>query len=387
MKKPVTSIFLVIPLILILFSCGGKKTGPATPPLEVPVVGVLQQDVSLESEFTGQTHGEADIQINPRVNGVILKLNFQEGSMVTKGQVLYNIDPLPYENKVDEASGKMAQAQTNLAKTKADLDMIEPLAKINAVSQRELVSAKAQYEAALGMIQSSEASLRNAKIELGYCSVVAPITGLIGISKVRVGDYVSPGPLAVLNTVSDLNTIRVRFTISEQEYLRIYREATSENSSLKGSGKNVKLVLSDGTPYPQTGAISFADRQIDPSTGAMTLEARYENPDKLLRPGQYVKVKVVTDVRKNALVIPQRSVIEMQGIYQVYVLGDSSKVHLQIIKPGPSFEDAYVVEDGLKPGQQIAMGGTSLLKNGSIITPKITSWQPGQPETKTAPSK
>jgi membrane fusion protein, multidrug efflux system len=386
MKKPVTTLFLVIPMILLLFSCGGKKVAPVSP-LEVPVVGVLQQDVRLESEYTGQTHGESDIQINPRVNGVILKLNFQEGSMVTKDQVLYTIDPLPYENKVDEAAGRLAQAKTNLAKTKADLDMIEPLAKINAVSQRELISAKAQYEAAQGQIQSAEGALRNAKIELGYCSVVAPISGLIGISKVRVGDYVSPGPLAVLNTISDLNSIRVRFTISEQEYLRIYRQATSENSSLKGAGQNIKLVLSDGSPYPYTGTFSFTDRQIDPSTGAMTLEATFTNPDKILRPGQYVKVQVVTDVRKNALVIPQRSVIEMQGIFQVFVLGDSSKVHLQIITPGPAFKDAYIVEDGLKAGDKIAMGGTSLLKTGSPITPKNTEWQPGLPNTKTAPSK
>jgi membrane fusion protein (multidrug efflux system) len=288
---------------------------------------------------------------------------------------------------VDQAAGKLAEAKTNLAKTKSDLDMIEPLAKINAVSQRELVSAKAQYEAALGQIQSAEGALRNAKIELGYCSVVAPISGMIGISKVREGDYVSPGPLAVLNTISELKNIRVRFTISEQEYLRIFREATAENSALKGAGKKVQLILSDGSPYPSIGTLSFTDRQVDPSTGAMTLEASFENPDKLLRPGQYVKVKVVTDVRLNALVIPQRSVIEMQGIYQVYVLGDSSKVHLQIIQTGPSFADAYIVEDGLKAGDKIAMGGTQLLRNGSTIAPKNTDWQPSQPDIKTAPSK
>jgi membrane fusion protein (multidrug efflux system) len=150
---------------------------------------------------------------------------------------------------------------------------------------------------------------------------------------------------------------------------------------LKGAGQSVSLKLSDGSMYPQTGKVSFADRQVDPTTGAMTFEAAFPNPDKLLRPGQYVKIGVVTDVRENALLIPQRSVIEMQGIYQVYVLGDSSKVHMQIVKPGPSYKDGYVVEDGLKSGDKIAMGGTSLLKNGSVITPKITPWQPGQAET------
>ncbi|MBX9807480.1 MAG: efflux RND transporter periplasmic adaptor subunit, partial [Flavobacteriaceae bacterium] len=223
--------------------------------------------------------------------------------------------------------------------------------------------------------------VQNAKLQLGYCSVLAPISGLIGISKVRVGDYVRPGSASVLNTVSDLGDVRVRFTMSEQEYIRIFREVNKLNSSLKGAGQSIFLKLSDGSMYPQTGKMSFADRQVDPATGAITFEAAFPNPDKLLRPGQYVKIGVVTDVRKDAIVIPQRAVIEMQGIYQVYVLGDSSKVHMQIVKPGPSYKDGYVVEEGLKSGDKIALGGTSLLKNGSVITPKIIQWKPGQVQT------
>lgn len=367
---------LTVPLIFMLSSCE-KKAAPVINPLEVSVTGVLQQDVRLESEYTGQTYGQSDIQINPRVDGVILSLNFKEGTLVNKGQLLYTIDPLPFKAKVSEAEGKLAEAQADLAKAKSDLDMIEPLAKINAVSQRELVAAKAAYEAANAKIKATEGTLENAKIQLGYCKISAPISGLIGISKVRVGDYVQPGPASVLNTISDLGDMRVRFTLSEQEYLRIYKEVNSENSQLKGAGKSIKLQLSDGTIYPQIGQLSFADRQIDPLTGAITFEAAFPNPDKLLRPGQYVKVMVVTDVRPGALVIPQRAVIEMQGIYQVYVLGDSSKVQLQIIQPGPTFEDAYVVEDGLKPGDKIAFGGTQQLRNGTVINPKMVDWKPG----------
>ena len=385
MKKTIT-ILLALPIFLLLSACG-KKVAPVQSALEVPVTSVVQQDVRLESEYTGQTYGQSDIQINPRVDGMIESLNFKEGNLVSKGQLLYTIDPLPFQNKVDEAKGALAQAQANLAKTKSDLGMIEPLAKINAVSQRELVAAKSSYDAAKARIEAAEASLNNAKIELGYCRIISPISGLIGISKVRVGDYVKPGVMSILNTISDLNNMRVRFTISEQEYLRIYREINKENSELKGVGQSISLKLSDGSIYPQTGKMSFADRQIDPSTGAMTLEAAFPNPDKILRPGQYVKINVVTDVRKNALVIPQRAVIEMQGIYQVYVLGDSSKVQLQIIKPGPSFEDAYVVEDGLSAGDKIAMGGTTLLRNGSTITPKLTAWRPGFTDPKPAPTK
>ncbi len=377
---------MALPVFLLLFSCADKKTAPVAA-LEVPIATVVQQDVRLESEYTGQTYGQSDIQINPRVDGVILSLNFKEGNLVTKGQLLYTIDALPYQAKVNEAEGALAEAQAGLARAKSDLDMIAPLAKINAVSQRELVAAQAAYDASKAKIQASEASLENAKIELGYCRITAPISGLIGISKVRVGDYVRPGPSAVINTISDLGEMRVRFTISEQEYLRIFREVNQENSELKGAGQTITLKLSDGTLYQPTGKLSFADRQIDPTTGAMTFEAAFPNPEKLLRPGQYVKVLVVTDVRKSALLIPQRAVIEMQGISQVYLLGDSSKVQMKIITTGPTYKDAYIVEDGLTAGDKIAFGGTQLLRNGTAITPKQTNWQPGLPGDKSVPNK
>lgn len=382
MKK--NYLLLAILSVFTMLSCK-KELTPEMKPLEVSVIEVNQQDVRLESEYTGQTFGQSDIQINPRVDGIIESLNFKEGGLVTKGQLLYTIDPLPYQAKVNEAEGALAADEARLAKTKSDYDMMVPLAKMNAVSQRELIAAKSAYNASIAAISASKASLQNARLSLGYCRVLAPISGLIGISKVRVGDYVRPGAVSVLNTVSDLGDVRVRFTMSEQEYLRIFREISKKDSSLKGAGQSVSLTLSDGSIYPQTGKVSFADRQVDPTTGAMTFEAAFPNPEKLLRPGQYVKIGIVTDVRKDALVIPQRAVIEMQGIYQVYVLGDSSKVHMQIVKPGPTFKDAYVVEDGLKSGDKIAIGGTSLLKNGSPITPKISEWQPGQ--TETAPTK
>lgn len=378
--KKVKLLFFVIAFTAFCSSCK-KEVAPEAKPLEISVLKVIQQDVRLESEYTGQTFGQSDIQINPRVDGVIESLNFKEGSLVTKGQLLYAIDPLPFQAKLHQAEGTLSEAQARLAKTKSDYDMMVPLAKMNAVSQRELIAAKEAYNASLASIKASTAALENAKIELGYCKIVAPISGLIGISQVRVGDYVRPGTSSVLNTVSDLGDVRVRFTMSEQEFLRIFREINKKDSSLKGAGQSISLKLSDGSIYPQKGKMSFADRQVDPSTGAITFEAAFPNPDKLLRPGQYVKIGLVTDVRNDALVIPQRAVIEMQGIYQVYVLGDSSKVHMQIVKPGPTYKDGYVVEDGLKSGDKIAMGGTSLLKNGSVITPKITAWEPGQVET------
>ncbi len=240
-----------------------------------------EQNVRLESENTGQTFGQSDIQINPRVDGVIESLNFKEGSIVSKGQLLYTIDPLPYQAKVNQAEGVLAESKAKLAKAKSDLDMIEPLEKMNAVSQRELAYARSAFNAANAQIKASEASLENARIELGYCRITAPISGLIGISKVRVGDYVRPGAISVLNTISDLGDVRVRFTISEQEFLRIFREINKKDSNLKGVGQSISLKLSDGSIYPQKGKVSFADRQIDPTTGAITFEAAFPNPDKL----------------------------------------------------------------------------------------------------------
>ncbi|MEL1255612.1 efflux RND transporter periplasmic adaptor subunit [Flavobacterium sp. DGU38] len=380
MNKVYTS---AIFLFFFMLSCK-KETPPEPKPLEISVTTVLQQDVKLESEYTGQTFGQSDIQINPRVDGIIESLNFKEGSFVTKGQLLYTIDPLPYRAKLNEAEGGVAESQARLSKTKSDLDMIVPLAKSNAVSQRELVSAKSAYSASIAQNKASEASLQNAKIELGYCRIVAPISGLIGISKVRVGDYVRPGAASILNTISDLGDVRVRFTMSEQEFLRLYREFNKPDSALKSSGASVSLKLSDGSTYPHTGKVSFTDRQIDPATGAITFEAAFPNPDKLLRPGQYAKIALLTDIRKDAIVIPQRAVIEVQGIFQVYVLGAGNKVQMQIVKPGPAVKNGYIIEEGLKPGDKIAMGGTSLLKNGSVITPKVVQWQLGEPESAVA---
>jgi membrane fusion protein (multidrug efflux system) len=372
-------LFVQVLLVSLLISCK-KEVAPEAKPLEISVAKVLQQDVRLESEFTGQTFGQSDIQINPRVDGVIESLNFKEGSVVTKGQLLYTIDPLPFQAKVNEAEGSLAEVEARLAKTKSDYDMMVPLAKMNAVSQRELIAAKAAYNASIASIKAAKANLENSRIELGYCRIVAPISGLIGISKVRVGDYVRPGAASVLNTISDLGDVRVRFTMSEQEFLRIFREITKKNSSLVGAGKSVSLLLSDGSVYPETGKISFADRQIDPTTGAVTFEAAFANPDRLIRPGQYVKIGVVTDVQKNALLIPQRSVIEMQGVFQVYVVDNNNKVDMKMVQIGPSYKDSYIVAEGLTANDKVALGGTSLLKSGSVITPKIIDWTPGKIE-------
>jgi membrane fusion protein (multidrug efflux system) len=375
MKKR-SIIFLIVIIGLFLSFCKGKNEVEAPKPLEVPVVQVMQQNVDLESEYTGQTYGESDVEMRSRVEGLVMTMNFKEGSMVKKGQILYTIDPLPYKNAVDEAAAALADANGLMIKAKNDLDRIEPLAAIGAVSQRELVAAQSSYTSSKAMVESTEASLRNANIELGYCSVIAPISGMIGISKYKVGDYVSKGPMYIMNTVSSLDLIRVRFTISEKEYLRVTRLMQTKGIKLGSKADNVRMTLADGTSYPLKGKLNFADRQVDPSTGALTLEAEFKNTDNILRPGQYVKLKLVTDMRENALLIPQRAVNEMQGLFQVFAVGDSNKISIKLLKLGPSYNMSYIVEEGLTKEDRIVIGGTQMLRSGSMISPLSKTWSP-----------
>jgi len=375
MKKR-SIIFLTVILGLALYSCKGKEEALVVKPMEVPVVQVMQKNVDLESEYTGQTYGESDVEMRSRVEGWVLTMNFKEGSMVKKGQLLYTIDPLPYKNAVDEAGAALANANGMMIKAKNDLDRIVPLAAMGAVSQRELVAAQSAFTSSKAMVESCEASLRNANIELGYCSVVAPISGIIGISKFKVGDYVSKGPTYIMNTVSSINKIRVRFTISEKEYLRITRLMQKMGIVLGSRADNVKMTLADGLAYPLKGKLNFADRQVDPSTGALTLEAEFINKDNIIRPGQYVKLRLVTEMRENALLIPQRAVNEMQGLFQVYSVGDSNKIRIKLIKLGPAYNMSYVVEEGLTREDRIVIGGTQMLRSGSIISPINKTWSP-----------
>jgi membrane fusion protein (multidrug efflux system) len=369
MVPKLTRAILFPAIASFIFSCGDKKEEPkAAPPLEVQVVTAASQNVPLYSEFVGQTFGQSDVEITSRVDGWVQSMNYLEGGEVKAGQLLYTIDPLPFQNKLDQARGGLAEAKTLLEKARADLARIEPLAAINAVSQRELVSAKAQYGAAQGRVQSAEASVRNADIELGYTRIKAPISGTIGISKVRVGDYVGASRV-ILNTVSQINIIRARFTMAENDLFKLYR--LGKQSGKGPMNREVEMVLSDGSVFPQKGVINFADRQVDPTTGALTFDASFPNPDKMLRPGLYVKVRLLLEKRDSALLIPQKAIGELQGQKQVFVVGDSNKVVMKLIQTGPKFGRYTIVESGLAPGEKVVIGGTALLRNGMVVVPKL----------------
>ncbi len=364
----------LVPIVVaaVLFSCKQKEAAPAVlPPIPMQVYEVREEHVPLFTEFVGQTFGQSDVEITSRVDGWVTSMNYQEGGQVKLGQVLYTIDPLPYQNKLDQSRGQLAEARTMMEKAKADLNRIEPLAAMNAVSQRELVAARAQYGAAQGRVQSAEAAVRNSQLELGYTQIKSPLTGVIGLSKVRVGDYV--GQLrSVLNTVSQIGKVRARFTMSENDLFRMYRlaQASNNHNNKIGLHRDVEMLLSDGSVYPHRGEIDLADRQVDPATGALTFEATFPNPEMLLRPGLYVKVRVLTEERDSAMLIPQKAIAELQGQKSVYVVGDSNKVMMKLIKTGPRYGRYTIVESGLAPGEKVVLGGTALLRNGIVVIPK-----------------
>ncbi len=355
-------------LILIAFlftaSCKKEQSTQQQAP-EVPVSQVLQQNVDVTEDFVGQTYGGSDIEIRARVQGWLMGRHFTEGTEVKKGQLLYTIDPLPYQTKVEVARGQLAEADAMLVKAKNDLDRIKPLAEMNAVSQRELVAAQGNYDAAVARRKAMAANLENSQIELGYCRITAPIDGTIGISKADVGDFVGGINMLVLNTLSSINAMRVRFSISEREYLAFRKRILSGEKI----NSEAQLILADGTIHPQKGQLNAANREIDATTGTLTLEAIFPNPDKILRPGQFARVRMVVESLPAALLVPQRAVTEIQGIYQVYVVDKDNKLQIKVVEAGNRFGENWIIKKGLEPTDKVALVGNAALRVNTVITP------------------
>lgn len=363
-----------LPLCIgLLAACGGQA-----PPLEihpeVSVVVAAQRTVPVHAEFVGQTYGQEDIQIIPRVEGWIVGLHFKEGDPVKKGQLLYTIDDLPTRSKVDAAQANVAKAQTLVANKKADLDRVKPLAQMNALSKRDLDAAQAGYDAALAELRAAEAGARTASIEQGYTQITSPIDGVIGISKVLVGDYVGKGTLGgAINTVSSLGDMRVRFPIAETDLLA-FRKRSAQDTTLRAVRDDVTLILADGSTYPLSGRIDFADRSIDPGTGSILLQAVFTNEARTLRPGQSVKVRLKVDQVKDAVLVPQRAVNQLQNLYSVFLLNDSNKVVTTPVKVGQRVGENWVITEGVQPGQKVALVGNALIDPKVTVVPKPMEW-------------
>ena len=373
------TVVLVSSLMLFLFACSEekKKEKVAPPPPEISVIEARAEDVPIFLEFVGQTHGLKDITIRARVEGFLEGIHFNEGSWVKTGDLLYTLESQPFEEKVATRMSGVAEVKTMLAKNKGDLDRIEPLAKINAVSKSDLDAAQAAYDASLSSLEAAQANLRAAKIELSYTKIMSPINGIIGKTQAKVGDFVGKDPSPViLNTVSQLDTILVTFFITETQYLQFQRhKAATEPTEAygreeEGEGR-FQLYLIDGTRYDHIGKLDFVDREVDTTTGAMLVQASFPNPEKLLRPGQFTTVRVKSQVVKDAILIPQRCVMEIQGLYSVFVVGTDNKVATREITVGSRVGSSWMITEGLKPGEKVVYEGLQKVKDGGTANPTL----------------
>ena len=398
---------VLIPVILVAAGCTRATSAAGSPPPpEVQVVQVEQRDVPIYHEWIGTLDGMVNAAIRAQVPGYLLTQNYAEGSFVSKGQLLFEIDPRPFDAALAQAQGQLAQARGQLAqataqlaqaqaqlqqsaasqkRTQLDVDKYAPLARQQAVTQQDLdnavqnnvaakaqieaskagvETAKAQIEASAATVESAQAAVEAAKVNTGFTHLTSPIDGIVGQAQVQVGNLVSPSS-GVITTVSTLDPIKANFTVGEQEYLSLTRSGVNGLARLQ-----LELILADGSTYPLKGKFSFADRQVNQSTGAIQLTGLFPNPGNRLRPGQYGKVRAAIGTSAGALLIPQRAVTELQGAFQVAVLDDNNTVSVDQVKVGEQIGTMWVISEGLRPGQRVIAEGLQNARPGMQVSPK-----------------
>jgi membrane fusion protein (multidrug efflux system) len=323
------------------------------------------------SEWVATLDGYVNAEIRPQVSGYIIKQDYTEGSLVHKGQVLFEIDPRPFLAALDRAKGDLAQAQAQLGKSTLDVERDTPLAEAKAIAKSQLdneVQAKLGAQAA---VESGMAAVEQAALNLEWTKVTSLVDGIAGIAQVQIGNLV--GPNSNLTSVSQVEPIKAFFPISEHEYLIAQSQGNSVSSqhTIRFFGTTVELILADGSVYSQKGKVLLADRQVDANTGTIRIIAAFPNPGNILRPGQYGRVRVETNLKKDALLLPQSAVAQSQGNYRVAIVGSDHKVSMRTVKPGATVGTMWVIDEGLKPGEQVAAEGPQKLKEGTLVTPKL----------------
>jgi membrane fusion protein, multidrug efflux system len=356
---PLWSILLLGGLFI---ACSSEKAKPALPPPAVSVMKVVQKDVQITQEWVGTMVGNIDADIRPKVDGFLVSRLYTEGSYITKGQAMFQLDSRQTQASVEQAQGQLERARAALAQAQIDVKRYTPLVVEKAVSQAELDKAKSMERASTAEVAAAQAVLDNAKLNLGWSKVTSPISGIAGVAKVGIGDLMTPN--TVMTTVSAVDPIYVDFSISEQDYLRFVREKTG-----RSAGRNLVLTLGDGSVFPRSGRALLVNREMDSHTGTIQIRAEFSNPGNVLRPGQYARVRAVTEERKDALLIPQRAISEVQGIYQVGVVGSDNKVEIRAVKPGPQFGDMWVIDSGLRPGDTVVVDGLQRMRDGMTVVP------------------
>jgi membrane fusion protein (multidrug efflux system) len=353
--------------------CAEETTAP--PPLEIPYIVTTAQDVAIPLDVVGETMGSTDVTIRARVDGFLDGLHFQEGEFVDQGQLLYTIDPQPFEAKLAQAMASMAQANTSLTKTRSDLNRIRPLAEMRAVSEQDLDSAVASYEAAQAYVEAATAQVDLAKLELSYTRIHAPVRGLIGLTDAQVGDFISQQTDGgKLNVVSTTNPIAVRVAITEEIYLRTaQRLADSREQTRRRADeveRNLTLLLADGRVYDHKGYTTKVDRNIDSRTGTLTIEAEFPNPQDILRPGMFARIRFDAEELKGVILVPQRAVNELQSAYRMFVIKGDNTVAVRQVQVGPRLGSNWIIESGVEAGERVAVEGLLRLREGMTVAPR-----------------
>jgi len=361
--------FCVIPVVLS--ACAKEAPPAAPPPPEVMVAPAVQRDVPIMTELVGQAAGSQDVDVRARVEGFLDTVAFTEGTLVKQGQLLYKIDPKPFEAAVASAKGNLATAQARFEKATNDVKRYTPLVAQQAVSQMELDNAVSARDATAAQVDAARAALDKAQIDLGYTAIHAPIAGLVGTTKVKAGNLVGRGENTLLVTISVINPIFFRAGLAEAEYLRIARRLQERQAAGEVREKTpIALILADGTTLPNKGYLDVVERNIDPTTGTLAMQVTFPNPEMLVRPGQYGRARFESDMKKGALLVPQRAVQELQSIYSVAVVGTDNKVSFRNVKVGPKDGSLWVIDEGLNPGDRVVVEGLQKVREGAVVAPK-----------------
>ena len=371
-----------------LVGCAKKEAPPPPPPPSVEVAPVTQRDVTIYEEWIGSLDGFVNAEIRPQIEGYVLRQTYREGFVVKAGEMLFEIDPRQFQATYDQAKGQLAQYQATLTNAETTVQRYRPLAASKAISQQELDDAETKERTSRANVETAQASLEKARLDLGWTKVVSPIDGIAGVAKSQVGDLVNR--LTVMTTVSQVNPIKVYFNPSEQEYLAWVAKYGPPEKTLKADQNLEKgpleLILSDASVFPHRGRPFLVGREVDVKTGTIQLAGVFPNPGNLLRPGQYAKVRVAVDVKKGALLVPQRAVSELQGSYQVAVVGADNTATIKVVTLGPRDGSMWVVEKGLSPGDRIVVEGIQKVRSGMKVAPKETTATSGAETTGVEPA-
>ncbi len=352
--------------MLLLAGCK-KGQGRETPSLPtVEVVDVIKKDVPIYSEWIASTDGFVNATIRAQIQGYLIKQDYKEGDAVKKGQVLFEIDPRTFEAVLEQAKGQLAQRQASWETAKANLERIKPLAEQKAVSLKDLDDATGAEQATRAAVVAARAVVEKAQVDLGFTKITSPIDGIAGIAKAQIGNLVGPGSIEELTTVSTVDPIKVYIPMSEQEYLKNIQNGRGHRPQTMP----LDLILADGSVHPYKGALAFADRQVDVRTGTIKVAALFPNPGNVLRPGQFARVRAQTTTKKGALLVPQRAVTELQGSYQVAVVGAGNKVDIRPVKAAERIDSLWVIDEGLRPGDRVIAEGIQKIKQGMAVNPK-----------------